>query len=351
LSFVEIQAYFAKRHIDINSISIPDADDLPVPPTNELEWEECAQNDEFIRALAEKWIDFQEGTAQMLMQAVRQAVLSKHQVEHKFLLFHAVEIGVGLFSTALQLSLCSPQVKLSTLSSVIEILITDIAKWGFPGLGAFYLGSPLYPGMKFKIEALFMQIAKHFFAIAYKPNEYSLEGYQLTLKLRWTKLVMLYYTLHFILQKAALWINIRLVDNCIKGLDSNSISKDKRYDDLTEQYDLFSIVYKKEVQDLENKLWELQVKDANLIINPQSQKTSANFGPSDPIKDIADSLIDADIDYFPPLVIEFIENQVNFKLSNANKAELEDHLKDFFAKSEDKFLSSYFSNRFDYLKP
>lgn len=350
LSFKEIQAYFAKLHIDIHSLKIPN-NDLPLPPTDELEWAECIQDNEFIQALAGKWVDYQEATAQMAMQALRQALLSKHHVERKFLLFQAIEIGVGILSTIIQLSLCSPQIKLLTISSVLEILVADMAKWASPTFGVFYLASPLYPGLKFKIEALFMKIAKHFFAISYKPNEYSLDGYLLTLKLRWTNLVMLYYSLQFILQKASLWIDIHLVDNCIKGLDIKSMTEDQRYDNLREQHADSLLNYRHEIENIENELWKLQLKDAKLIIDPQSQKTSKGFKPSDPIETLANALIEADIDYFPPLVIEFFENQVGFKLSNSKKAELEEHLQELFVKNDDKFFSSYISNRFAYLKP
>lgn len=351
LSFAEIRAHFAKLHIDINSITIPNDDDLP--PTDEVKWRECVQNDEFIKALAGRWVDFQEATAQMVMQTLRQALESKLEVERKFLLFQAVEIGVGFISTIAQLCLCNPQIKLIAISSALEILFTDIAKLGegYPGLGVFHLGSPLYPGVKFKIESLFLLIAKHFFAIPYKPNEYSLKGYFLSMQLQWAKLLSLFYSLLFMLQTGVLWINIRLVDNCIKSLEVKSLEQDPRYIDLWEQYDHRIADCTQAEKNAENDLWKLKVEDVNLIFNSHSQKTRANYEPSNPIKDIVDSMREADIDYFPPLVIEFFENHLGFtKLSNANKEELEKHLKMFFSQSEENFLSSYGANRFDYLK-
>lgn len=350
LSFDGIQDHFAKLHIDIDSITISVAGDLPLPPTNALEWGECTQNDEFIRALAGKWVEHQEATAQMVMQALRQALLSKHQVERQFLIFQAVEIGVGFLSTVIQLYLCSP-IQSHAISFFLEVLIKDIAKWGPSGVGVFYLGTPLYPGVKFKIDVLFMQLAKHFFAKSYKPNEYSLEGYLLILKQNWTKLLMLVFYLQFMLQQGQLWINVRLVDNCIKGLENKSLAEDLHYIDLAYQYNQKIISCKQAVKDFEKDLQELKVKDTQLTIQPQSQNTSDNDEPSGPIHDIIDALKEADIEYFPPLVIEFFENHLGFeKLSNDNKEELLNHLNNFFSKSEEKFLSSYLSNRFAYLK-
>jgi len=351
-SIEEIQDHFVELNIPLHLITIPqnheDEDHLSIPPSTKIEWEEATQNEEFVKALAGHWIDFQETTAQLAMQAMRQALLSKHQVERKFLSLQTFEYGIGLLSTGIQFALCNQEIKSFGICAAIEILITDIAKLGFPILGIFYVGSPLYPEVKFKIEAIFTLVFRHFFAISYKPNEYSVQSYQLTLQIRMIRFKFLIYSLNFLLQQGLLWINIRLVENYIQQMNHANFSEDQRSIDLTKKNDEYNLNCKKRIQSLQKNLEDLKIKDAKLIIQPQSDKKDHNGDLSDPIENLANAIEKADIDYFPPLVIEFFENHAGFKLTNKTKTKFQKHLEDFFSRNDRDFLLSYSCRHFAY---
>lgn len=353
-------------HIDISS---------PNSPQNILEWEECLKNEKFITALAQQWVHFQETTAQMSLQAVRQILLSKIKIEQKFLSFQKIQHIFGLVSSMIQLSVCivgllSSMIQLSVcyeslklkgigqtiellkgIGQAIELLVTDLTKLDNPSLGLYYITYPLYPGIKCKIDSFASLLAKHFLAIKYKPNEYSLESYKIYVQIQMTNLIIIANSLQFLLQQGLLWINVRLVDNCIQKMNIQPLVEDPSYIELIKKYEQYSLNFRQILQHLKVNLEQLKIKDTKLIIHPHLH--DKNY---DPIKNLADSIQEADIDYFPLYVLESFENLVGFSLTNTNKGKLQVHLEGFLAKNnqnlknEPNFWDSYHANRFNYLK-
>jgi hypothetical protein len=355
---------------------------LPLPPTTKLEWEQCIQNEKFCKALAKQWVDYQEAKAQSFMQAMRQFLLSKHSVEHKFLNFWLQQYVIGLISTAVQLAICIPYVTLSTLSSVLAILNKDLAKSGFPGVGAFYIFIPLYPNFNFKLEGILLHLCEHLFAIKYKPNEYSLKSYRLTMQKRMFGLAMTGHTLLLLLKQALLWLNMRLIENGMMGLEKKPISQDVRFMRMNAQYEQRRITFKQHVEELEECLKQLKIQDAKQIISPQYAKSETKFSQAkkplkdsiqhveesnecnsnveeeiektekrtlDPIYELVQSLEDADFECFPYNVLEAFEDNFGFQLTDKNKENLQERLESFFSESEAKFIDSFRFNRFNYL--
>lgn len=347
-----VKTYFREKlHIDISSSN------LPKIPQNLLELEECLANEDFIKTLAEQWVCFQETTAQLSVQAIRRAVLSKVQVECEFLSFQKIQYVIGLVSSFIQLNLCLTPLKylgmgqiveLFAIKEVLELLLTDLTKLDNPSLGLYYLGYPLYPGIKCKVESFATLFTKHFFAIKYEPHQYSLESYKLHTQIRLTKLIEVSNSLRFLMQQGLLWINVRLVDNCIRQMNTQPLVEDSSYIELTKKYEQCSFDLRQLFQNLLQHLKQLQIIDAKLIIHPHFP--SSKEEPYDPIKILVDAIQDADIDYFPPNVLESFENLVGFELTNANKGKLQEHLEDFFIKKDQEFWRTYRDNRFAYLR-
>ena len=350
MTFEEIKTYLAQQHIHFNLINIPNREGLTLPPTNKSEWENCIQNEQFCRALAKQWVDFQETTAQLVLQALRQALLSKHTIESKFLFFRATQYAIGVISALIQWTFCSAPLKLITLSTIVEILVTDISKLGVPGLGVFYIFYPLYPELNFKLESIFMLLAEHLFAVKYKPNEYSLESYKLMIQIRMVEIVLLAHAFQFLLKQIVLWLNIYLIETCLMRLKKKPLVEDSRYIQMSHQYEQYRLNCKERIQHLQKFLFQLRVKDAKLAITPQMMNSSESSTCEDPIEKIVKILESADIDYFPPQVIEFFEDHLGFKLTNGTKDKLQKHLEEFFCASEDEFMGSYRHNRFAYLR-
>lgn len=356
MSFDQIREHFAKLHIHFDAIRIPKekAPQLPpdpnpekelLPPPSEQTLGLYLSNEEYIKALTKEWIGHQEATAQLVLQGLRQAILSKHEVESEFMLFKAIQHGIGYISPLSQLGLCHPKFKESPIGRALELLVTDIAKLGIPSLGVFYVFSPLYSQVKFKIESLFILLAKHFVAFPYKPNEYSLESYKLTLQIRMTKLILFAYSLQFFIKKGLIWVNINLIERSILRLKNQTKKNSDQFEELALQYKNYENECNKKEEELKSALNELKRKDVNYIINKHSQTPGSEDRA---IEHLVEMVLDANIDYFPPLVIEFIENHIGFTLTNESKVLLKSKLYEFFLKKEYAFVAFFSSNRSTY---
>lgn len=382
----EIQKHFENLKIHLDSIQISEEERLPNPPTTKLEWKQCLQNEAFLKALARQWVDYQEAKAQLFAQAMKQCLLSKHNVERKFLDFRKNQYIIGLLSSVVQLAICLPQAKLYAITFALELFSKDLAKAGLPGAGAFYLFIPLYPNLHFKLEDIVFSLYAHLFGMQYKPNEYSLKSYKLTTQIHMFGLMMTSHTLLLLLKQALLWLNMRLIENCIMSLETKPMSQDARFIDMDKQYEERRITYKQRVEELEAELDKLREEDAKLIISPcyaQLKECSQTKEPSPPIEAeesdefdlekaeeeinqpetqkfdketlnpffiIAQSLEDADFNCFPPNVLEEFEDTLGFPLTDKSKENLQKHLESFFSESETKFMGSFSSNRFNYLR-
>lgn len=343
MSFPEIQAHFDHLHIHLDAIEI---EGLGCPPTTSLEWEECIQNEEFCNALAEQWIDFQETTALLAMQMLRQALLSKLGVETQFLSFRRNECYIGIVSAMAQLVLCVPQAHLYTFSFILELIFKDFTKIGIPGIGIVHVFSPLYPGVHFRVEGIFMLLCEHFFAIKYKPNEYSIKSYRKTIYKQMIEFTKNAYWIHSQLQKALLWLNIRLIENCILRLENKPLAEDERFIQMNDRYEELSLDFRQRIKELEKDLQDLRIKDAKLIINSGMKHPESH----DPIQEIVDGLKEADLDYFPLHVLEFFEDNAGIKLTNEKKEHLKKDFEKVFYTNEHDFVRTFDSNRFAYLR-
>lgn len=351
LSQPAMRKHFDHHNVMLQSDPLLDAENpyhLPVPPKNKAEWDQCIQHDVFCKMLAAKWVEYQETKATLAIQALRQLLLSKHNVERNFLFVRAIKHTIGLILNSVQIfASCATKAAWLAVKSVIEILCTDLTKIGIPGLGFYYVCYPFYPDLSSKLDSLLMMIGEHFYGIQYKPHEYSLECYQLKMKAHFFGVATFFHTLLFYAKQILLWLNIQLVDNLIMRMNKQSLNEDESYAQLNLQYEQRRLDYLDCMKELESHIKELKIKDAKLLGQPQIGQTTDQVNP---FRDLAKELEDANIDYFPSKVLEFFEIHVGFKLTNGNKNELQAHLEKFFAKGERDFIASYDLNRLAYLK-
>jgi hypothetical protein len=346
LDLDQLTAYFDRLHIHFNHIKLANSS-LPLPPQSKEEWNQCIRDTEFCKALAAQWIDYQETTAQLAMQMMRQALLSKNHVERKFLAFRGIEYIASIASSIVQLALCLPQAKLWLAASVLELFVTDLAKLGIPGMGLIYVFHPLYSDITFKLDSLIMMLAEHFFAIKYKPNEYSFEGYKLVLQIRWLAFVSIMHYFISLFKQLLLWLNMRLVENCMLGLEKKPIEQDSRYIHMTENYERHRLKCKHQIKALEECLNKLRIEDTKLMISPQ--QAGSKQPAIDPIQQLVAALEDANFDFFPKEVLEFFEEH-GLKLTETNKVLLKENIEQFLCGTEDDFINSYQACREDHLK-
>lgn len=352
LDFDGIKKYYAKSHIHIPQLTLPKDKQgtLKLPLETKEAWLACLNSEDVKRALAAQWVDYQETVAQLADQSVRQAILSKLEVENKFLNFRWTQYNLGIISAVLQLFFFWQQMTLKAAASVFELFVTELSKLEIPGIGFVYLCSPFYPNITFKLDALIMLVAEHFFAIKYKPNEYSLKGYKLNLQVRFIELVI--WTQYFMafIKEVFLWLNIRLIENCIIGLEHQPFEHDPRYTKHREAYTEAYKNYDIKSREFKEALLELRRKDAALALSPKGINVPLNDPTFDPIQNLVDSLKDADFEYFPTTIIRSFQDNFGFELSNENKSKLKKNLDDFFALSEEKLTEVYKENRFAYLR-
>jgi hypothetical protein len=350
LDLTEIETYFKNLHIHLDQVNIPQNQTLTLPPQTKADWDQCVQDKNFCLSLAAQWVDYQETTAQLLVQGLRQALLSKNSQERKFLYFRESEYVVSLASSIIQLILFLPHIKLYMVAPILELFVTDVAKIGVPGLGLIYIFYPLYPDMSFKIDSIIMLIAEHFFAIKYKPNEYSFEGYKLIIQIRWFGFVAITHYLISLFQQSLLWLNMRLIENCIMRQGKQPMENDNRYIQINENYEQHRLNCKQTIKELEKCLFKLQLEDAKLCIHPHMQRGSPNHEKFDPIQNFIQGLENVDFHYFPPEVHDFIEENLGLKLTENNKQDLQDKLEDFFSTPEDELIKTHQKNLAKYLK-
>lgn len=350
LSFKEINNYFKKLHIRIDLITeLPNNNGLTLPPTTKKEWDVCIQDGDFLRALAGQWIDHQDANVQLIYQTTRQAILTKLNIEKKFLLFRVVQTTIEIASSLIQgiLSFCNShaQMPLSLISAVVEVMTKDFAKFGIPGLGIIHVFHPLYTNINFKFEYMLIKLAEHFFAIPYKPNEYSLESYLLALQTVKIKFAIYRNAFSLKLKQTLLWINIRLIENCVMGLARQPLTEDERYQRLTEVNNNHRLNLETTFNEVKGKVKELVAEDAKLMIHPGMKKPD-----DDPFQIIAETFQDTNIENFPSHIVEFFEEHLDIVLANQTQESFKDHLVTFFSQKEGEFLKSFSSTRFHYLK-
>jgi len=162
--FATIHHYFEKRGVHL--------DQTRQAPTTKQEWEACLQNEEFSQQLAEQWIKHQQTIQALIWQALKQAFLSKNHMAKPMLLIDGLEHLLKVAFALLEL----PGIV------TLKRLCTDFTQC--PLAIVVTLTYPLYApcNMSFKATYFLLKIMKHFFMQAYRPNAYSLEGYQLSVQ-------------------------------------------------------------------------------------------------------------------------------------------------------------------------
>lgn len=348
--FAQIKAHFKKSHINIEAIALDEEVQkrLPSPPSTKDEWETCIKDPAFRLALARQYVEHQETTAQLVHQAAQQGLRSKIEVESTFLGdFRVTACNASIAFDLLRFAFCLTQ--LQAAISVLDLFVTNFSKLNVPGMGIAHLLYPLYPNLKFKLEAIVILLAEHFFAIKYKPYEYSLQGYKLIIQIRLLSLKAMVHSCLSNCQKLLLWLNIRLVENCIMGMKQTPFENDTRYAELDNNLNTARNTYEKEIRLFMDQLTALKTKDANLTIAPRGKKGQE----VDFFESITEALADSDVDYFPYEVLHSWQENFGFELTNElinDKNALQKKLENFFINSEDQLSEHHLENRFSYLR-
>ncbi|MFI0435442.1 MAG: hypothetical protein ACH350_06935 [Parachlamydiaceae bacterium] len=351
LPFEKIQHYFAQLHLDIQSISITQKNGtlLNISPKNEKEWKEAIDNEAYVKALAKQWVDFQQTTGLLAMQALQQGLQSKIEVEKECLFqFQFLTSTLKLITSVLQLSLLLPKIQSTLLGRSAEIFFTKTDKL-IPILGLFHITFPLFSVVTSTIENIFIQTFNHFFAMKYKPNEHSFKGIQNIAWINFNKIMKLIYYWKNSLHTSLLWLNIKLVENCIQKLKKNKKKQDSRFIRLEKHFKSEEKKQRDIQCHLEKKFKQLKTDDANLFFFSSTQQTSSAHHTLTPIQFIAKMINEVDVSYFPPQVLNFFEKNLEFHLTENSKSELEPHLNDYFSRNYETFFrghSDYLKNRY-----
>ena len=203
---------------------------------------------------------------------LKKALENKKRVDKNFLRLKTIHSIVGLCAAALQLFVCFAPNSSYSKNTYIKLMAFSLSRIVSPRFKLIYLGHPLYPDLSLRTHKLLIQGLKFIFDKAYKPNEYSLEGHLLKIKIQWRKLLL----------------------------------------------------YKKDeakIKELEKLLRERQLKDAHLIMNKN------NYEQSNPIQYIVNELKNKSS---LPEETKSLCDKFGLSLKSINEDELTERLEDFF---------------------
>lgn len=334
MSFAEIQKHFAKLHIHF--------DRLESPPQDKREWQAKIQSEDFRRSLAKQWVDYQETNAQLAEQAMRQALLSKNQVERSLLFYRGVESLVGVVVSITQIALAIPGWALTKIWSVLQTLVADLGTF-IPGIGVVYL---LFPETALKVDSVAMLFCESLVGSVYKPHEYSWEGYKVSFLIRWFKFVSMLCTM-------INWLEYGLVSFTI-GIETLAFQRpnfqDTRFIQIQEKLEQQHLNCKQRVQELEERLYQLRIQDARSIIQPNAVQNGQKQQEFDPFENLTEALKDADFSYFPTSTLEFFEENLGIELTKMNLNQLKEKLENSFTLGEEDFIDAYRFNRSKFVK-
>lgn len=331
-SFQEIIVHLKDLHINLDTLSLNNRT-LPIPPTTKEEWLKCSENGQFCEALAEQWVNYQETSARLLLQGLQPILLSKLHVEEKFLRLQMVENTLNLVSFIIQLILSFPQTILYQTNSLLEVFVKDLAKDGIPGGGAAYL---FFPELNFKLGTLIMKFVGHFFAGQYKPNEYSFEGYRMSVKMRLYKLHVFVCDVMQLIGQAVLWLSIHLENRMNRLNGKKSVEEAARLNAKKAIYEKFRSDITQNIKNIEKNLEELRVKDAK-----NNLKQGVNDKEFDPIKNFVEAFLAVDPKFFPPNVVEFFEENLGIDFGNKDKTMVGPALRKVLAADGAKLIDLY----------
>ncbi len=337
-TFEEIKDFFAKQHIYLNC--------LEFPPQNKEEWELRINDLEFQRSLAKQWVEYQETSAKLLDQGLRQSLLSKNAIESKFLNYRWKENIASITLSLIQFALTFRGMHFSSIAAISEAFSIDLSKAGIPGIGLIYL---LFPDTSLKIETLIASVSEYLFLGQYKPHTYSKESYKLFFQKRWLLFISKLHSQISLFKQFMLWINIRLVENCIMGLPKKPLEEYSKYTEIQEDEKQFQLKCRKRLKELKILLRQMRLLDEKKIIQPSYGRTGPNGEKVDSIEIIANTLEELDMEMFSERTREFIETNFGIKLTE-NRKDLKKEFEKFFLKNEMNFVNSNRKNRFIYTR-
>ncbi len=337
-TFEEINDFFAKQHIYLNL--------LEFPLQNKEEWELRINDLEFQRSLAKQLVEHQETLDKLLDQALRQSLLSKNAVEKESLNYRWKENIASITLSLIQCALTFRGMRFSSIAAISKALSVDLSKVGVPGIGLIYL---LSPETSLKIETLISSISEYFFLGQYKPHTYSKESYKLCFQKRWLLFSYKIYSQISRLKHVMLWVNVRLVENCIMGLPKKPLEEYSKYTEIQEDKKQFQLKCRKRLKELKTQLRQLKLLDVKKIIQPSYGPPGPNDEKGDPIEIIVNTLEGLDMELFPKRSKQFIEENFGIKLTE-NPKDLKKDFEKFFLKDEMDFINSNRKNRFIYTR-
>lgn len=341
-SLDEIAEHFAKLNIYL--------DRLPLPPKDKAEWDGAISNPEFQKALAKQYVEYQESLAQLAEQAVRELLLSHHQMVRDSLIYHIFEhialIGVGMIKIAL--AVVNPVTSLAY--TAMEKIVIDLVKI-FPNLS---IAAILYPEWSFKIVALVLACLRHCIGLYNNPHEYSFEAYKLSFQIRWIQFISSLHSLKSALQKAQVWMTIQLIDQCVLRKKISPLNQDLRYLKIEEASKQRHDACSHQITQLNHRLDELRSLDITRNLFPEAGKKDSEHNtqqklPTEKInavKTLEEALNEGDYDYFPKSIREFLGKQLGVEVVNKNKEEVIASLNYLLHNDEFEFVASFQENRF-----
>lgn len=335
MNFADIEQHFATLHIHF--------DRLESPPQNQQEWKEKIQSESFCHSLAKQWVDYQETSAQLAEQMMRQALLSKHHVESRFLLCHGAESLISITFSIIQIALAIPEWALSQIWSLLQLIVTDIGEI-IPGFG---FASLLFPEISLKVDNVVLLFFEYLVGSTYKPNEYSLEGYKVSFLIRWFKFASLLYTLLSYIEQGILWTSISL-GNYIP--QAQPIDVEAYTAQIQERLKQQQLSYKQRIKGLEECLHQLRLQDVRSMIQPDAPLNEEEKQGFDPFENLTAALKDVDFSYFPPSALEFFEENLGIELTKINPNQLKERIEKSFTLDDEDFIDSYRSHRAKFIK-
>lgn len=285
--------------------------------------------DKWIQAIEKQKIkhqDFQTTTTNLeshknvdkIIYTLCVALLEKHTIERKFLLLRIIQDIADFCCSSLSVAFTLPRESFHNYKFLSYFRLHRM-----PWIHVIYVFYPLCPKITLKIGQLVILFAGHFFSTFYKPHEYSLKGYRISINIRVVELTQNVKQISYFVLENTLWITSWHAKKSAETFYTKVITR--RQASLKQSQD--------RINDLYNSYKQLQIQDCKYILNLSFEQITQEI-----LEQCKSNNNNKDFE----ILQEFFSRHIGLELSrDATQNDIQRHLEELFCLAENKFIQTY----------
>ncbi|SPJ31892.1 hypothetical protein [Candidatus Protochlamydia amoebophila] len=325
LSFETGTSKLKEHHLNLN---------FEGAPNNEQQWNAQLQAGTLQKILCKQWVDYQQTVAKLTEQGSRVALLTKIQIEATLLNVYICEQILRIFLLILRFAIFMPSTFWDLNKSFLHYLVKDLP---IPGIG---LVSIFSSGGGCSTDNLFLAGISHLCRSGYKPNEYSLEGYQTYLQLKKAEVVAQLYYFHYLVRRFQLFIRVKMLEKFILK-PQNASEQELRLQKLIgqlESYQQENLTYQNQLKD---KLDRFKIKDINASFHSKSLIQDKKGNDYTPLQHLTDALSNLDLSCLNENSRDFYEKNLGIVLNEKTQTSIKEEFRKIFTQNDFNFFKEF----------